>query len=273
MVVTVGLSAGLSGVLSPSFSRATSFMPQPFPSKVEEAASIVRGTVGHSNSDWATGMDGARRIYTFTELSPKEVIKQGPGEKIPTNLITLREMGGTKGGMGMEVSGTARFNRGEDVVVMLGDRNSDGSFDVRGMMMGKFNIERDSQGREVLVGPGLDDSGLDDFDAHSDRGQSGTDDAKIWTLDRLKTLVKSQGGAASQKLEGAPKSMSSGPSGVAPVQPTAGAPALQPQASVPGLEGSSSQKEGPGGQALLWGLGLFAVLGMFGLWMALRSRG
>ncbi|MBU6375156.1 MAG: hypothetical protein KGQ59_04100, partial [Bdellovibrionales bacterium] len=132
---------------------ATTFMPTPFPDKVEDAPSIVRGTAGNSVSDWGIGRDGVKRIYTYTELSPKEVIKQGPGEPIPTNTIKIRELGGTKDGMGMEVSGTAHFNRGEDVVVMLGDRTSDGAFEVRGMMMGKFNIERDSQGREVLSGP------------------------------------------------------------------------------------------------------------------------
>lgn len=254
---------------------ATTFMPTPFPDKVDDAPSIVRGTAGNSTSDWGIGRDGVKRIYTYTELSPKEVIKQGPGEAIPMNTIKIRELGGTKDGMGMEVSGTAHFNRGEDVVVMLGDRTGDGAFEVRGMMMGKFNIERDSQGREVLTGPGLDESGTDAFDAHghghghgSGKGQTGT----VWTLDRLRTLVKERQQAQQKMAEAAPKTMTSPGVEAQPAVNQVGAPALQPQGLSPGPEGSSSEQEGPGGQALLWGLGLVAALGGFGLWMALRSR-
>lgn len=268
------LLRALPGLLSAT-ALATTFMPTPFPDKVEDAPSIVRGTAGNSTSDWSTGRDGVKRIYTYTELSPKEVIKQGPGEPIPMNTIRIRELGGTKDGMGMEVSGTAHFNRGEDVVVMLGDRTSDGAFEVRGMMMGKFNIERDSKGREVLSGPGLDESGTDDFDAHGHgaggaKGQSDT----VWTLDRLRELVREQQQAQQKSAEPAPKTMTS--PGAAPLEGQ-GASALQPSLGTSGSEGSSSardgEQDGPGGQALLWGLGLLAVLGGFGLWMALRSRG
>ena len=170
---------------------ATTFMPLPFPERVGEAEAIVRATVGNSHTEWSTGRDGSKRIYTFSEVTPREVIKESSSQPLPSQSFMVRELGGTKDGVGMQVSGTAHLTRGEDVVLMLGRANPDGSYDIRGMMMGKYNLERDGQGEEVLVGPGLDGSGEPEGHSFHSPGKA-ADSGGPWTLKRLREIVKAQ---------------------------------------------------------------------------------
>lgn len=173
--------------------QATTFFEQPFPETVEQAPNIVRGRVGMSYSNWAVGSDGTRRIYTYTELLLDETLKGNPSGKT----IVIRELGGEKDGVGMRIAGSAQFDRGEEVVVLLNDAGSDGSFDVNGMMMGKYNIERDTNGVEYLVGAGIKETigeapesnpeGNHDKHDHNDTGSE-----KKWTLEAFKQLIQKQ---------------------------------------------------------------------------------
>jgi hypothetical protein len=94
---------------------ATTFMERSFPDAVKDAPVVVRGRVGTSYANWVTGPDGTRRIFTFIELTVDEVLK-GPSAAGKRSL-TMRELGGEKDGVGMQVAGTAHFNQGEDTVV------------------------------------------------------------------------------------------------------------------------------------------------------------
>ena len=173
--------------LSPAY--ATSFFQIPFPQAVSDAPAIVRGTVGNSYSDWGKGADSSKRLYTFTELQIAEVFKGSIGG---SRTLIMRELGGSKDGMGMEVPGSAKFSRGEDVVAFLGDTNSDSSRDVRGLMMGKYMVERDPQGNEFLSGPGLGVVGGDEHIVHGSEETTGQADTTRWTIDALRQLVRSQ---------------------------------------------------------------------------------
>jgi len=161
-----------------SLAHATSFAEVPFPTEVQDAPIIVRGSILFFYAA-STTEKGSRRIYTYTELNVSEVIKgQLPRGSVQSSVM-MRELGGEKDGMGLQVYGTAKFARGEDVVVFLGPLNPDGSHEVRGMMMGKYNLEHGSDGKEYLKGPGLSIS------ARSARQQ--------WSLDDLRALVRQQG--------------------------------------------------------------------------------
>jgi hypothetical protein len=187
MLAMLILPAALAGVSS---AQATTFIPRPFPAHVQDAPLIVRGKVGTVYSDWVATSDGGKRIYTFTEIQLTEVLKG----KVAGSSIQARELGGEKDGLGMQVPGTAQFDRGEDVVVLLGERNGDGSHDMQGMMMGKFNVVRDPGGREVLTGGALSFSGH----VHdAGQGQDGANqDKKTWSLDDLRELIRSQEAAS-----------------------------------------------------------------------------
>src|ERR1700722_13674794 len=87
---------------------ATTFMQQPFPAAVSDAPVVVRGKIGNSTADWGSMWDGQKRIYTYYDFALAEVLK-GPVAGTPGHSITIREMGGAKNGVGMQVAGTARF--------------------------------------------------------------------------------------------------------------------------------------------------------------------
>ena len=180
----------------------TSFFERPFPDTVKEAPVIVRGKVGATYSDWARSSDVSKRIYTFWELQVEEVLKGAAGGA--THTLLMRELGGEKDGIGMQISGAAHFSPGEQVVVLLGDRNAEGSYDIWGMMMGKYNIEKDEDGTEIIVGPGINSLTNPRIgDGHEGHGD--TPGAKRWTLADLRRLISSQGAEPGEAVNPPPK--------------------------------------------------------------------
>lgn len=239
-----------------SNSWATSFVERPFTETVGEAPLIVRGRIGMTYTNWVTGSDNSRRIFTFYELQIDEVFK---GELAEKTLI-FREIGGEKGGVGMQVPGSAHFDKGEDVIIMLSKKNPDQSYNLLGMMMGKYNIEKDDQGKEVLRGAGLNGTALGGvvFDEETKRRQSGS----LWTLDTLREIVKKQSGGKSQsstpqKSVTNPAPIPSQNGGVKASQRLSSpAPSLQPQES----------EEAQGLPSWIKALGLIVgILTVFGL--------
>ncbi len=223
--------------------HATSFAQRPFPVAVEDAPNIVRGRVGTSYSDWGKLDDSSRRIFTFFELQVDEVMKAAPGSNLQgKHSLTMRELGGEKDGVGMEVPGNAHFERGEDVVIFLGMPNVDGSYDIRGMMMGKYSVKQDSDGKEYLAGPGLALNPSDDHDHEEKRGQDDTPPASKWTLDALRHLIATQAEHASSEAQKTPKPQQVSQLTAKPLpQPSVTllpAPGLQPQASGTSAEAS-----------------------------------
>lgn len=194
------LAAALLFVVPKSY--ATTFVAQPFTEAVQETPVVVRGKIGMSYANWSMGSDGSKKIFTYSELAIEEVLK-GTIETSNRTLI-IRELGGEKDGVGMEVPGTAQFKRGEDVVVFLGPENLDGSRDIINMMMGKYALERGEDGKEYLVGAGVKSvtppprelrDHPDDHSKGEEKG--GQDDTRLkkWSLDMLRELIKSQGAA------------------------------------------------------------------------------
>ncbi len=168
---------------------ATSFAPREFTETVADAPIIVRGKIGSSYAHWALGQDGVRRIYTYSELALDEVFR---GD-IPRKSIQVREMGGEKDGVGMDVPGAARFETGEDVVLFLQPPNSDSSYDVKGLMMAKLNVKKDKNGQEYLDGPAIQvEPGKIYHDHEAEHLES---ERPRWTLAALKALVGEQGQA------------------------------------------------------------------------------
>jgi len=249
-------------LLAAPVALATSFYEQPFPDAVKDAPVIVRGKVGEETTDWSTAEDGNKRIYTFFEFQVAEVLKGSADPKV----LRMRELGGEKDGRGMHVAGAAHFSQGEDVVVFLGERNDDGSHDVFGMMMGKYEIKKDLDGSEYLAGPGInslsDTHGV--IRTHEDlKGQTGTPGTKKWTLESLRTLIASQGDRPK------PRDTVSKPVALPPVTPTPEALPPQPElgeTTAPQLQ--SQLATGSWGLGLAFGGAALTVL----LWLVRRRR-
>ncbi len=180
-----------------SLAGASSFYEQPFPETVRSASSIVRGRIGKSEARWTTLSDGSKHLFTYYDVQVAEGLKG----VAPAGPIRIRELGGEKDGVSLQVSGTARFAPGEDVVVMLGEPSSsgDGAFPVAGMMMGKYDVEKGADGKEYLSGPGLSGS----LHPELRQGNAASDSTQI-SLDGLREIIRVQ--AEHRQAAPAPKS-------------------------------------------------------------------
>lgn len=192
----------LLNILSQKSALATSFYERPFPDAVKDAPIVLRAHVGMSYAHWVQGSDSSKRLYTYTEMQVDEVLKGN----VNGSTVIVRELGGEKDGVGMQVPGTAQFKRGEDVVVFANDeRDKDGAYDLRGMMMGKYNVTRNEEGHEVLSGAGLmgeTNPALRGHDSiiHPEHFSEGgghddtADESKRpkWTLAKLRDLIRNQ---------------------------------------------------------------------------------
>jgi hypothetical protein len=240
---------------------ATSFVSRPLPETTQKTPTLVRGKIGSSYSDWVRTPDGGRRIYTFYELQVSEVFK---GEPKPGTSIQVRELGGEKDGIGLQVAGAAQFTQGEDVVLTLGEKNPDGSYDLRGLMTGKFGIGRDQSGNEILIGATGDEM------VENESGKSAGDHQGPWTLNEFRKMVASQSSAAHSEVRAEASS-----------RPTASmatpAPSVSPSASPTASLGASSlpasqlQTERDQGAAHHWVVAVL-LIGLGGLMVGWRAR-
>ena len=137
--------------IRPSLGWTATFDIQPFSDSVQGAPAIVRGTIGVNHADWSKDAEAVVRLYTYYELQIKEVVK-GPSKLGDSPTMMIRELGGEKEGVSMQITGTAQFSPGEDVVVFLKAVNPDSSYDILGMMTGKYGVKTDESGEEYLIG-------------------------------------------------------------------------------------------------------------------------
>lgn len=185
---------------------ASSFFERPFPETVRDAPNIVRGKIGKSETRWTTLPDGSKRLFTYYDVDVTEGFKGGPRPGTP---IRIRELGGSKDGVSLNVSGTASFEKGEDVVVMLGENSgvADGSYPLLGMIMGKFNLEKDADGKEYLRGPGIGSSVQPSL-RHDDDRSGG-----MVSLESLREIVRIQANDAKTKPADATPTPAAKPAG------------------------------------------------------------
>ncbi|HTL12524.1 MAG TPA: hypothetical protein VL588_08565 [Bdellovibrionota bacterium] len=245
---------------------ATSFMVRPFSETIHSTDTIVRGILGPSYANWVEVQPDDKRIFTFYELEISEVVK---GRVPEGRSLVFRQVGGTRDGIGMDVAGTAHFAQGEDVVVMLGARNDDGSYDLGNLMLGKLTVTRDAEtGEEKLAGPALHEPGI--FLGHDGTGPEKTA-KEPWTMERLREVVKEQGDAP-KRLESKEKAVTHPPSPPAPGGTPTPAPPLQPQGSSAGPhEGESGPGRFSRGALALAVLAFLAGI-LFLFWGSRRGR-
>lgn len=138
------LAAWVSVVFPSARATATVAVPVSVEEMAQEARAVVLARVTSRESRWD---EAHRRIHTFTEL---EVIERWAGAAPPR--VVVRTLGGQVDGIGMKVSGVARFQDDEEVVVFLAADPLDSSrFRVIGMSQGKLRVDR--QGPEPMAVP------------------------------------------------------------------------------------------------------------------------
>ena len=140
----LGASVILGAILSAVSAQATIVVARSVEQLAADAVMVVRARV---NSQWSAWTPNHRRIDSFTEL---EVVDTWAG-KAP-EAIVVRTIGGRMGGVGMRISGTTRFEPGEDVVLFLSkDLAEAGGYRVLGLSQGKFKVEQ--QGTQLMAIP------------------------------------------------------------------------------------------------------------------------
>jgi len=196
----------LAFAFSWTLAHATSFFIHPFSQFTRNANLIIRGTTTNVHAEYASSPTGEKTIFTYSDLNIREVVK---GE-FRGSMIKIRRLGGTLDGVSLAIPSSVEFNENEEGVFFLSEVREDGSYEVTGMELGKFNLEK-SGGKEVLKG-GLFaySQGHTDEDGHNhnpdqQRGDL-SENQRAWSFSELKDLVQKQGGApAVQESNSAPK--------------------------------------------------------------------
>jgi hypothetical protein len=236
---------------------ATSFVSRPLPETTQKTPTLVRGKIGSNYSDWVKTPEGGRRIYTFYELQVTEVFK---GDPKAGSSIQVREIGGEKDGIGLQVAGAAQFTQGEDVVLTLGEKNPDGSYDLRGLMTGKFDIGRDQSGNEILVGATGEEMEGNPSDKSAD------DHHGPWTLSEFRKMIVSQSPGAHSEVgtQASPRPVSA----VATPAPSVSPSASSGASSLPASQLQTERDQG----AVHYGIAAVLLIGLGGLMVGWRAR-
>jgi hypothetical protein len=96
---------------------------------------IVVGRIASVSSGW----DGAAdTIYTYVSVDVSEVIKGG----LHTGRLTIKQLGGAAGPIGLEVFDQASFSSGEEVLLFLERRPRDHTLYTAALAQGKWNVRR-----------------------------------------------------------------------------------------------------------------------------------
>lgn len=183
-------------------SEATTFISRPFGKVLEETPLLIRGRAGVSNVVWIPSKDGGKSTATITPVEVIEILKGNLGNLIDSpqdeRKILVRELGGLKEGEGLEIAGTAHFTAGEEVVLTLRPMDENGYYPLIGLSTGRYTIERREDGREYLVGFGIQDQkGVPQHGEVQINHAGSTDEdsssyakslSRSWTLEELRAI-------------------------------------------------------------------------------------
>ena len=92
-----------------------------------------------------TTYDKEGQIVRRVTLAVKESLK---GKVQPGSSFTFRAWGGVKDGVRDEALGEAKYRTGENILVQL--EKVEGAYHTLGLSFGKWNVEKDKTGREMI---------------------------------------------------------------------------------------------------------------------------
>ncbi|HEV8132610.1 MAG TPA: hypothetical protein VGQ81_15295 [Acidobacteriota bacterium] len=128
------------GLILGSIATATSIRKLNFRQLVDESELVIYGRVLYTHSYL---MPSRGWVLTDTRI---EVLSPIKGRV--SSVVTVTELGGVVGDIGMAVPGTARFERGEEAVVFL--KNVGGKWRTAGLIQGKFAVV-DEGGEKIAI--------------------------------------------------------------------------------------------------------------------------
>lgn len=161
-----------------SMSNATVMVKYSVSDLVSKSDNIIMGKVTKKKSEWNLNKT---QIYTYVTIEITKEIKGVSG----VNAITIKELGGEVGDMGMKVQGGPEYQENEDVVVFL--NKIDDKYQTVGMLQGKYNIIQDKvTGTKKIINQ-ADYKGV--MLMKSDGTQAGTDTSNAMELDKFLEMI------------------------------------------------------------------------------------
>src|SRR5664279_1808123 len=124
--------------------RATTVIPPTFDQLVTDAELIFQGTVTASHSQWI-GQGTERHIVTHVTFRIEDALKGAPGKS-----YTIQMLGGTLDGETIEVSDSPKFKVGDRDILFV-EHNGNQFVPLVGIMHGRFHVQTDSGGREIVT--------------------------------------------------------------------------------------------------------------------------
>src|ERR1700682_1413511 len=124
--------------------RATTVIAPTFAQLVNDAEFIFQGNVTDVRSQWI-GEGGQRQIVTYVTFKVDDAIKGSPGAT-----YTIRMLGGTVGEITMAISDAPQFKVGDKDILFV-EHNGTQFVPLVGIMHGRFHVERDQSGQEVVT--------------------------------------------------------------------------------------------------------------------------
>lgn len=123
--------------------HATSVLAPNFDAMVGRAELIFSGRMTAQHCEWRL-INGQRSIVTLVTFDVLSAHKGQPGRS-----IELQFLGGTMGDISLDVSEMPKFKPGERVVLFV-EGNGVNASPLVGFYHGRFRLERDSAGREIV---------------------------------------------------------------------------------------------------------------------------
>jgi hypothetical protein len=120
-----------------SAARATSIIPPTFDELVDEATTVVRGTVTAVRAEEFDSPQG-RGVHTFVTLRVERTLKGAPADT-----LTLTLLGGTVGKRTLRIAGIPTFNVGQRQVVFVA-RNGEVMCPLIGAGHGRYHVVTDA---------------------------------------------------------------------------------------------------------------------------------
>lgn len=132
-------------VTSVNSARATTVIPPSFDQLVRQAEVIFEGTVTDVRSQWV-GEGAQRHIVTYITFHVEDGIKGDAGQS-----YAIRMYGGTVGEDSMGISDAPTFTVGEREILFV-ENNGTQVIPLVGLMYGRFHIQRDQTGLDIVTG-------------------------------------------------------------------------------------------------------------------------
>ncbi len=138
------LSLSLLAVVA-STARATTVIPPSFDQLVGQAELIFQGTVTDVRSQWV-GEGAQRLIVSYVSFRVEDTLKGAPGQT-----YAIRMYGGTVGEDTMGISDGPIFHVGDREILFV-ENNGTQVVPLVGLMHGRFHVQRDSSGSDIVTG-------------------------------------------------------------------------------------------------------------------------